>query len=287
MAEMPEYAGKSFGAITLVGEEQALEIQKYLLSILGADQLQERRFSAGNPAQFQGDERDVVVLSMVDRPTATGRPLSLRDTSMFKQRYNVAVSRAKDQVWLVHSLDPGRDLQPHDLRRRLIDHVRDPGAIRRAQGAALRRAESPFEAAVMQRLISAGFRIEPQVEVGRYRIDMVISDDHGRVALECDGDRFHPPDQIPEDIARQATLERAGWRFVRLRGTRFYRDPEGSMDWVFAELLRLGVSPVGTGHTSDVAGASGGLRDAVGRRAWQIMQERGWAPSADPLCQTS
>jgi len=90
---------------------------------------------------------------------------------MFKQRYNVAVRRAKDQVWLVHSLDAGRDLQPHDLRRRLIGHVRDPGVIRRAQAAALRRAESPFEAAGMQRLISAGYRVEPQVEVGRYRID--------------------------------------------------------------------------------------------------------------------
>ena len=278
MAEIPEYAGKSFGAITLVGDEQALEIQNLLLSLLGADRLQERRFAAGNPAQFQGDERDVIVLSMVDRPSLTGRPLSLRDTAMFKQRYSVAVSRAKDQLWLVHSLDPGRDLQPSDLRRRLIDHVRDPDAIRRAQGAAVRRAESPFEVAVIQRLISAGFQVEPQVEVGRYRIDMVISDGTRRVALECDGDRFHPPEQIPEDIARQAILERAGWRFIRIRGTRFYRDPDATMQWVFEELARVGVTPVGNGSPSQASVAGSELREAVIRRAWQVMQARGWAP---------
>lgn len=281
MADVPEYAGKTFGAITLVGEEQALQIQTVLLSLLGADRLQQLKFAAGNPAQFQGDERDVIVLSMVDRPSLIGRPLALRDTAMFKQRYNVAVSRARDQLWLVHSLEPGRDLQPHDLRRRLIDHVRDPGAVRRAQATAVSRAESPFEVAVIERLVSAGFRVTSQVEVGRYRMDMVISDGMNRVALECDGDRFHPPEQIPEDIARQAVLERAGWRFVRLRGTRFYRDPEGSMSWVFDELARLGVSPIGQAIEPGLTDRGSGLRDAVVRRAWSIMQERSWAPQTE------
>lgn len=282
MHEMPEYAGYSFGAISLVGDEQAEEIQRHLLSLLGAQHLQARRFVAGNPAQFQGDERDVILLSMVDRPSMTGNRLPLRDTTMFKQRYNVAASRARNQLWLVHSLDPGRDLQPNDLRRRLIEHVRDPRAVSRAQAEATRRAESPFEVAVIQRLVAAGFRVIPQVEVGRYRIDMVVTDGKNRVALECDGDRFHPPEQIPEDIARQAVLERSGWRFIRLRGTRFYRDPDASMEWVFEELARLGVSPTGLLDAPTQDEGDTGLREAVVRRAWAIMQERGWAPS-DPV----
>lgn len=281
MISMPAYAGQSFGAITLLGDEQALQIQTVLLSLLGADRLQERRFAAGNSAQFQGDERDVVVLSMVDRPSEGGRPLPFRDTDTFKQRYNVAASRARNQLWLVHSLEPGRDLQPLDLRRRLIDHVRDPGSVRRAQAAATNRAESPFERAVIERLVSEGFKVTPQVEVGRYRIDMVISNGGHRVALECDGDRFHPPEQIPEDIARQAVLERAGWRFIRLRGTRFYRDPEGSMAWVFEELARLGVTPVGVEVEPPAGGDGATLREEVVRRAWWIMQERGWVPEDD------
>ena len=33
-----------------------------------------------------------------------------------KKRYNVAASRAQDQMWVVHSLDPLYDLKPGDLR---------------------------------------------------------------------------------------------------------------------------------------------------------------------------
>lgn len=283
MMEHPAYRTATFGAISLVGEEQAREIEKYLLSLMPAERLLQRRFAVGTPAQFQGDERDVMLLSMVDVPKGDGSRLRIREEQMFKQRFNVAASRARNQMWLVHSLEPARDLQEGDLRRRLIEHVRDPNGMRRVLEASLIRAESPFEKEVMTRLIQRGFRVTPQVEVGRYRIDMVISDDTNQVALECDGDRFHPPEQIPADLARQAVLERAGWRFIRLRGTRFYRDPDGSIEWVFEEVKRLGVCPVGTtdnGTAAPVVVST--VREDVARRAWAIMRERGWV-QADPL----
>jgi very-short-patch-repair endonuclease len=277
ITELPEYAGKTVGAVTLLGDEQAGLIQDLTVRLVGAVELDRRRFAAGNSAQFQGDERNVVFLSMVDSPT--GSPLALRQTALFKQRYNVAASRAKDQLWLVHSLDPGRDLKAGDLRRALIEHVRDPSAKRRALQDAQRRAESPFEAAVIERLINAGYRVEPQVWVGRYRIDMVVSNARAQVALECDGDRFHGVDEIPLDMARQAVLERAGWRFIRIRGTRFYRDPERTMAWVLAELDRLGVTPGGAAASlSDVDQQAMGFREKVVKRAWEIMREMDWLP---------
>ena len=166
----------------------------------------------------------------------------MQERLTFKQRYNVAASRAKDQLWLVHSLDPARDLQPGDLRRRLIEHVRDPGRPRKsAPGDAARRAQSPFEEEVLERLRAEGFGVDPQVEVGGHLIDIVVSDGRQQVAIECDGDRVKPPERIAADMARQAVLERVGWRFIRVRGTRFFRDRDGTMDDVFAELGRLGV----------------------------------------------
>jgi very-short-patch-repair endonuclease len=283
MMEHHAYRGATFGAISLVGEEQAREIEKYLLSLMPAERLLQRRFAVGTPAQFQGDERDVMLLSMVDVPKGDGGRLRIREEQMFKQRFNVAASRARNQMWLVHSLEPARDLQEGDLRRRLIEHVRDPNGMRRVLEASVVRAESPFEKDVMTRLIHRGFRVTPQVEAGRYRIDMVISDDANQVALECDGDRFHPPEQIPADLARQAVLERAGWRFIRLRGTRFYRDPDGSMDWVFEELQRLGIRPMGIAEEGAPAiGDGSSLRDDVVRRAWSIMRKRRWLVDQEP-----
>ena len=126
------------GAVALLGDEQAALIQNLTVGLVGAVELERRRFVAGNAAQFQGDERDVVFLSMVDTPT--GNPLPLRQMERDKQRYNVAASRAKDQMWLIHSLDPNRDLKAGDLRRTLIEHVRDPSARRRAFEMAQRRA---------------------------------------------------------------------------------------------------------------------------------------------------
>jgi very-short-patch-repair endonuclease len=274
--EDDSYRGKSMGAITLLGEEQAWMILEKLRQLVRSEELERRHFVAGNSAQFQGDERHIIWLSMVDTPK--DGPLPIRQTVEFKQRFTVAASRAKDQLGLVHSLDPGRDLQNGDLRRQLIEHVRDPGSKRRTILQAQIRAESEFEKDVIQRLVGAGFKVQPQVWAGYHRIDIVVSDEAGQVAIECDGDRHHPFDKIPEDMARQAILERAGWRFIRIRGTRFYRNPDGAMEWVASELQRLGVRPVAVDGAGaffvDQAGQE--RKDAVIRRAWEIMREQGW-----------
>src|SRR5437870_5310192 len=102
--EQPEYADKTFGVITLVGEAQALEIERLLRQRLAVTEFERRRIVCGNAAHFQGDERDVMFLSMVDIPESG--PLPLRQDDRFKQRYNVAASRARDQMWVVYILDP-------------------------------------------------------------------------------------------------------------------------------------------------------------------------------------
>jgi very-short-patch-repair endonuclease len=273
LIELPQNRRRSMGAISLLGEEQAWLIQQLALEAIGAVELERHRFTAGNAAQFQGDERHIMLLSMVD--VSTGAALPLRETDLYRQRFNVAASRAKDQLWLLHSLNPHRDLQPGDLRRRLIEHVRSPGDRRLTTQHEQERAESELERSVLERLLDAGYRVEPQVWVGHYRIDMVVSDDKAQVALECDGDRFHAADRIAEDMARQAVLERAGWRFIRVRGTRYYRDPEGTMRWVVDELARLGIEPSSAAAPASTL-ADKAFQETIVRRAWAIMGELGW-----------
>jgi very-short-patch-repair endonuclease len=279
LTEAPECAGKTIGAITLLGDEQAGLIQDLTVGLVGAIELEARKFAAGNAAQFQGDERDIVFLSMVDVPGDS--PLMMRQEPARKQRYNVAASRAKDQLWLVHSLDPNRDLKEGDLRRTLIEHVRDPGAKRMAIADAARRAESPFEVAVIERLVGAGYRVASQVWVGRSRLDLVVSDGVGEVAVECDGDRFHGTDKIPEDMVRQAILERAGWRFIRIRGTRFYRHPAETTEWLFSELTRFGIKAAGPDVvTGEPAASPDEFRERIVRRAHECMRDAGWLTAA-------
>jgi very-short-patch-repair endonuclease len=268
--EQPEYAGKTFGAVSLLGEEQAIEVEKLVRQISAPDKLVATRFLCGTAAQFQGDERDVVFISMVDSP-ADG-PLRMRQEDLYRQRFNVAASRPKDQLWVVHSLDARRDLQPGDLRRRLIEHAENPGSLLRQELEKEKRTESEFERLVLKRLLCSGFRVQPQWVVGHYRIDLVVESRSGRLAVECDGDRFHSIENVADDMARQAVLERVGWRFVRIRGSQFFRDPDSAMKPVFETLLELGIQPEGDAEFS-LPPAPSDLVDRVKRRATEILHE--------------
>jgi very-short-patch-repair endonuclease len=269
--ERPEYREMSFGVISLLGDNQAYEIEQILLKRLPPDEYQRRRIVCGNSAQFQGDERHVMFLSMVSSPEDT--PLRLNDRKEFQQRLNVAASRARNQMWLVYSLDPNTDLKSGDLRRRLIEHVLDPRAVTQELERRLDRTQSPFERLVLGDLVRAGYRASPQWPVGSYRIDFVVEGGGKRLALECDGDRYHPLEKLPEDMERQAILERLGWRFIRIRGSAFFRDRERTMQDVFRKLEEVGIPPEGiqVPRASDEESLVSAIRRRASelRAAWQ------------------
>jgi very-short-patch-repair endonuclease len=225
----------------------------------------------GNAGQFQGDERDVMFLSLVQ--SADGL-LPLVSTRPYQQRFNVAASRARDQMWLVHSLDPATNLPHGDLRRKLIEHVQDPSASAREATAALARAESPFEVDVIKRLSAAGYHIKSNYRVGSYRIDIVVQGLDGRkLAIECDGARFHGPEELEYDMQRQADLERPGWRFVRVRGTEFYRDPDRALVPVFERLTAVEIEPLEATGLEEAPKESSDLLERVKLRAQEILAE--------------
>lgn len=289
--EQPEYENKTFGVISLVGDDQALLIQRYLTQRLTPSVVQSRRILCGNAAQFQGDERDVMFLSLVDSPAETPGPLRLIEgRTEDRQRYNVAASRARDQMWLVHSFNPNADLKPQDLRARLLKkaEVGDPASeIKRL----LPLTESVFEEQVLERLVKAGYRVIPQLPVGSYRVDMVVLGESRRVAIECDGEAYHGPNKVEEDLARQQLLERvAKLTFIRIRGSHYFRDPDAAMLKVFQSLEELGVEKLGTdSQVTQVVDSQ--LRETVTRRAQALLQEwfgqsgAGRDPAWEPLLQ--
>lgn len=282
--EQPEYAQNSrhlplsFGVSCLVGEQQAHKIQELLHEKLAPEIYEQRRILCGTPAHFQGDERDVMFLSMVDQPHAG--PLPLRDAEaqkrVFKKRYNVATSRARDQLWLIYSLQADVDLKPQDIRRRLIEHVQDPHAWKRILEQTLTKTESVFEERVCQQLLSYGYHVTPQFMVGAYRIDLVVQGTHGRLAIECDGEAWHTHEQLEQDLERQAMLERLGWTFIHIRGSVFFRDPERALQPVLERLQELGISPQPITHPLTTSASSTELMERVTRRASVLRQEWGW-----------
>jgi len=211
---------------------------------------------------------------MVDTNETEG-PLRLNgygNDNLYKKRYNVAVSRARDQLWLVHSLDVSNDLKPGDIRKELLEYVQNSDAKEIRYKIAREKSESEFESRVMKSLINKGFKVVPQWEVGAYRIDMVVEGNRKRIALECDGERWHNSSNLEEDMIRQAILERLGWRFIRIRGSEFFREPEATMKEVFKRLEGLEINT-----TTEIAMEEDKdeLKNRIVKRAEEIREQ--WA----------
>lgn len=244
--EKSEYKDKTFGVISMLGNGgQSEEIYKIMRDKINSQIIEKHKIVVGEAPEFQGDERDVIFLSLVDSNDKEGPMRKFGDgvDDAAKKRYNVAVSRAKDQIWVVHSFDMAKDLKNDDIRRDLIEYMQNPKDFVDKSNLAEELSESPFEALVAKELIAKGYDIEQQTKAGGYRIDITVQKDNEKIAIECDGARYHSDKEaIVSDMERQAILERVGWKFIRILGTDYYRDPEKTMNEVFGKLKKLGIS---------------------------------------------
>ena len=247
--EDERYAGMSMGVISLLGDTQARLIESMLLEEVGPVEIQKRQLRCGVAATFQGAERDVIFLSMVsatdDQHTFAAQT---KDTAV--QRYNVAASRAKDQLWVFHSEPLSNLNNPEDLRRRLLEYANRvsqrlgsgiPGASQGLvpEDVRVQPFDSLFEQRVHNRIYERGYVLVPQYDALNYRIDLVVVGTRGKFAVECDGDFWHGPDRYLADLARQRELERCGWRFFRLGSSDFAVDPAKSLEnlWPLLDAL--------------------------------------------------
>ncbi|GAQ95560.1 superfamily I DNA and/or RNA helicase [Thermodesulfovibrio aggregans] len=250
------YENKTMGIIILQGQAQANLIDRMIFEKISTEEIQRRRIICGNPYSFQGDERDIIFLSMVIAPN---KRIGVLSDEHDRRRFNVAVSRARDQIWLFHSVKI-EDLSPGCFRRSLLEYFYfqkpqkigqlDLEQINMAHRAD-RRLESPpipfeswFEFDVALELFREGYIIIPQYKVANYRIDLVVEGGHRRIAIECDGDQYHDGEQIDKDFYRQRILERCGWKFFRIRASDFYYRKSKIMDDLKKTLELYKIRPV-------------------------------------------
>jgi len=259
-----KYNDKTMGVIVLQGDAQAGLIEAQLLEQLGAEEMEKRRLICGNPYSFQGDERDIIFLSMVAAPNERIGPMTMISD---ERRFNVAASRARDQMWLFHSVECN-DLSRSCLRRRLLEFFQqtksqiiagiDCDELRRQSEGVNRSIVKPpnpfdswFEVDVSLEIARRGYQVLPQFNVAGKRIDIVVEGGHARLAVECDGDEFHGVDNYEDDMQRQRILERCGWVFFRVRAGEFYADKERALSYLWKMLNERGISPQGCESTAE------------------------------------
>jgi very-short-patch-repair endonuclease len=238
----PKFANRTIGVVSLLGMEQAKHIDAVVRERCDVAELYSRGFECGDARTFQGSERDIVFLSMVADPERS-KALS---GMMFDQRFNVAASRARDRMYLVRSVTTSH-LSDKDLRFGLLSHFEKP-LMDVSDGAKnlIDLCESGFEREVFTRLVTAGYRVVPQVKAGSYRLDMVVEGGSDtRLAIELDGDDFHGPDRWQHDMARQRVLERAGWNFWRCFASTWSLRKDEVFQELVDHLSAMGIQPLG------------------------------------------
>ncbi|MBK6851985.1 MAG: AAA family ATPase [Burkholderiales bacterium] len=238
----PQFDGRSIGVVTLLGTSQAARINELVTNQISQGDIVARRIAVGPPPVFQGRERDIMMVSMVLAPgdrTAANK-------ADIQQRINVAMSRARDRMYLFRSV-PDNQFSEDSLSGRIIRHFQQPFQRDAKKVQSLRDlCESGFEREMFDELVKRGYRVQPQVPCGGYRMDFVVEGNEGRrLAVECDGDRFHGPGQWQDDMGRQRVLERAGWTFWRCFASSFVRRRDDVMQDLLATLHRLGIEPLG------------------------------------------
>jgi very-short-patch-repair endonuclease/exonuclease VII small subunit len=192
----------------------------------------EEKFFVKNLENIQGDDRDVIFISVTYGPDENGKVR--RNFGPINQdggwrRLNVLTTRAKQQVRVfssmrgddirVQNISEGAQLLRKYLKYAETGNYPSPNISRGS-------TESPFERAVKEAVERMGYRVVPQVGEAGYRIDLGVLDPEnpGRyiLGIECDGASYHSAETVRDrDRIRQQVLEDRGWTIHRI----------WSMDW--------------------------------------------------------
>jgi very-short-patch-repair endonuclease len=96
------------------------------------------------------------------------------------------------------------------------------------------KCESPIEEKLLLHVLSEcdmDAEVRSQVEAGRFRVDIAVSDhDSGwKLAVECDGHDFHErtKEQAQRDKSRDRALALDGWTVMRFTGSEIWRNARG------------------------------------------------------------
>ncbi|WP_194890882.1 DUF3320 domain-containing protein [Catenulispora pinisilvae] len=260
--------GKSIGVVTLsVSQAGRIEDELERLRAQRPD-LEQHFVQDRNKGLFvksienvQGDERDVIVLSVGYGPDENGKltmAFGPMNSEGGERRLNVAVTRARQLVEVISSIrgaqiDAGKSVSRRHFKRYLEYAECGPSIFTRGLEASVGEPDSPFEESVLSVLASWGIAAVPQVGVAGYRIDIGIPhpDKPGVYVLgvECDGAMYHSAKTARDrDRLREQVLRGLGWNLHRIWGTAWYRDRKAA-----EEQLRIAIDRAITAYDEAVS----------------------------------
>ena len=229
---------RSIGVISLIGDEQSRLIRGRLLDVIGPQKMKEHEILVGEPPSFQGAERNIVFLSMVCSPGSVPAQTQL----MHCQRVNVALSRARDRLVLVRSINTNHVSSRQDIKipiieffaqrtddGHVIEEAKAAGIYEHHVSALLRRAleREMFSLCAMGDIWSKGICVESVQEGSR-----------AAVIIEGAGESIG---EWKQSFQQQKSIERVGWKTLRIDALSLLLDHQATMHKVREFLALAGV----------------------------------------------
>ncbi|WP_026770543.1 DUF3320 domain-containing protein [Asinibacterium sp. OR53] len=210
-------------------------------------------FFVKNLENVQGDERDVIFISIGYGKTAEGfvamafGPLT---NDGGERRLNVLISRAKMrcEVFTNITADDIDTTRTKSIGIRILKdflYFAQHGKLHLVEETEL-GPQSPFEEIVAQQLTTAGYIVRSQVGSHGFYLDLAIVDSQnpGRylLGIECDGASYHSARSARDrDRLRQQVLEGIGWRIHRIWSTDWFRNPDQELKRVIGAIEKARV----------------------------------------------
>ncbi len=257
-----DHPTKSLGVVAMNVEQRDLiaelierlaDAEPALARLDGEAGRQSEAFFVKNLENVQGDERDVIMISMTYGPMEPGGRVAQRFGPINQdngwRRLNVLFSRAKQRMRIFSSLGSS-DVTPGDSSGRGLIELKaflafaESGMIEDPARLSDRNPDSDFEVAVIEGLEERGFTCQPQVGQAGFFIDIGVVDpaqpERFLAGVECDGANYHSSRSARDrDHLRQTVLERLGWRILRVWSTDWFLDPDRSLERLVSQLEGL------------------------------------------------
>lgn len=227
----------------------------------------EEHFFVKNLETIQGDERDVIFLSIgygFDADGVLTRNFGPLNQEGGERRLNVLITRAREKCVVFASfqaadlsLPPEAQPGPRALRV-FLDYAQNrtlASVTQQGEGA------SPFEEAVFEFLQRRGHEVRRQVGCARFRVDLGIV--HPRspgcylLGVEGDGVQYHSSRVARDrDRLRDTVLKDRGWKLHHIWSTDWYRRREESQQALLDAIERAAAD-----GPSSPGGAPAALQD--------------------------
>jgi len=260
--QMIEKPKESVGIVAM-NSEQKDEIERQLEQLVKDEPLLQQAYERNqaldeplfikNLENVQGDERDIIIISMTYGPETVGAPSMHQrfgpiNSNVGWRRLNVLFTRSKKRMHICSSMDSGH-IRTSDNSSRGVVALKafleycETGLLQHYSHTG-KAADSDFEIAVMNVLSEHGYSCEPQLGVTGYFLDLAVKDPGmpGRflMGIECDGASYHSAKSTRDrDRLRQDILESLGWKIRRIWSTDWFKNPQAQIQPILRELDQL------------------------------------------------